>query len=101
MMNFNRRQLLVGTSAAALSAATPDSARLHGIQSAFNGGRSQIQSPNLNFGGDYPFIIFLKTAPQWSNLDNSDRAPPPRHLHTNHHPPTLPHGGARPTLHPP
>src|SRR5258708_7407766 len=95
MMNFNRRQLLVGTSAAALSAATPDSARLHGIQSAFDGGRSQIQSANLNFGGDYPFINFLKTAPQWSNLDNSGGGPLPSNLDSNGYPLTIANGGVR------
>lgn len=94
---INRRELLAGTSAAALCATMPPAlAWIHGSAlSGFNGGRSQVQSGNLNFGGDFPFINVLKTAPAWGYADNSG-SPLPSELDSNGYPLTsISHGGVK------
>lgn len=37
----------------------------------FNNGKSQTQSWDLSYGGDFPFVNFMKTAVGWSYNDNS------------------------------
>src|SRR5882762_7405316 len=88
-LKMDRRTFLQGTSVAALSTMLPGAAEAVPAKavavvaqkagnippptgaSGFNGGRSQVNLNFLQAGGDYPFLNCMKTAQNWSLLDNS------------------------------
>jgi hypothetical protein len=98
-LELDRRKILQGTSAAALSAMVPSFASaapkrmaMMAPSSMFNGGRSQVNLNFLQIGGDFPFINCLKNGQGWGFLDNSG-VPTPDSLDSNGYPLTLSHGG--------
>lgn len=96
LAKISRRQFLKRAAAVAAVAAMPSlapdpaNAWVHGT--AFNGGKTQIQSNFLFESGDYPFINFCKTGSQWLYGNNSAR-PDPSTLDSNGYPTSVPASG--------
>jgi hypothetical protein len=49
---------------------------------SFNGGKTQVQSWDISYSGDYPFIDLMKTATSWNYGDNTGE-PGPSELDAN------------------
>lgn len=89
---MNRRYFLKGASVVAILCATPDlvSAGLihRSAQTAFNNGKTQIQSTVPSLSGDFPFINLVKIGDVWrgTGTDNSGAAIDPSWLDANGYP---------------
>lgn len=74
---IDRRNFLRGVSLAALSLSIPGKISAAPMtfaavsQKTFNRGRSQVNLPDMQTGACYPFLNCLKSAQQWTLLDNS------------------------------
>jgi hypothetical protein len=95
MSDISRRRFFL----ASASLATLDYLRLLPRAQAeatagFNNGRSQVQSWDLGYSGDYPFINLMKCATKWNYMDNQGE-PSPGELDANGYPTKIVQGGVK------
>jgi hypothetical protein len=95
MSTITRRRFFLASASAVALAHLRFAPRARAEASAgFNNGRSQVQSWDLSYSGDYPFLNLMKCATKWNYMDNQGE-PSPGELDANGYPIRIVQGGVK------